>query len=140
MPKPQNYGSLATDDGTVIIDETADALRVRMVGATETISAPKRATITAGSSGNTQVVAAVTGKQIRPTRIRLNANGAVNSKFQSASNEIDGLGLFYHDAAGSGYTEYEPSGLGETVAGEALNINLSGAIAISGGLTYVEVG
>jgi hypothetical protein len=49
-------------------------------------------------------------------------------------------GLSYFAAAGDGEVlSFNPVGWFETVAGEALDINLSGAVAVGGHLTYVEV-
>lgn len=99
---------------------------------------PKFATIVASSSGNTAVVAAVTSKKIRVLGFCFTVNGAVNVKWQSATT--DKTGLFYGDAAGKGKVlPFSPVGWFETASGEALNINLSGNVAVGGELMYVEV-
>jgi hypothetical protein len=100
---------------------------------------PKFAIVTASSSGATTVVAAVTSKKIRVLRWRVSANGAVNIKWQSHVTPTDKSGLSYctqFKDCGGGYC---PVGHFETIAGEALDINLSAAVAVSGELTYVEV-
>jgi hypothetical protein len=98
---------------------------------------PKFATISTSSSGATSVVAAVASKKLRVLRLSLVANGAVNVKFQSAST--DRTGLYYLGANGGWVEPFCPVGIFETAAGEALNVNLSGAVAVGGSLTYVEV-
>jgi hypothetical protein len=100
---------------------------------------PKFAIITASSSGATTVVAAVSSKKLRVLRWRASANGNVNIKFQSHVTPTDISGLSYctqYKDVGGGYC---PLGHFQTVAGEALDINLSGSVAVSGELTYVEV-
>jgi hypothetical protein len=52
---------------------------------------PKFAAIAASSSGANEVVAAVTGKKIRVLSYVEMANGAVNTKWQSASTDKTGL-------------------------------------------------
>jgi len=102
------------------------------------ILTPKRATIVASSSGVTSVVGAVTGKKIRVLSFAVSANAAVNVKFQSATTPTDLTGLMYlTDKAGFG-ASFSPAGHFETIAGEQLSINLSGAVAVGGFLTYVE--
>jgi hypothetical protein len=97
----------------------------------------KRAIISASASGNTSVVAAVTGKKIAVLSYNYMANGAVNVKFQS-SNTSDISGLAYLIANTGKVCDHNPGIWFETVAGEALNINLSAAIAVGGELTYIE--
>lgn len=99
---------------------------------------PKFAVIAASSSGDNQIVAAVSGKKIRVLAYNMVANGAVNAKFQS--DATDKTGLKYFDAAGAGIcAPFNPVGWFETVAGEKLDLNLSGAVAVGGELVYVEV-
>lgn len=98
---------------------------------------PKFAAISTSASGNTEVVAAVASKKIRVLRLTVVANAAVNVKFQSAA--ADRTGLHYLAANGGWVEGFCPVGVFETAAGEALNINLSGAVAVGGTLTYVEV-
>jgi hypothetical protein len=102
---------------------------------------PKWAAIVAGSSGVNELVAAVTGKSIYPIYICLVAAGAVNIAFLShggayhfASN-ADKAPLA---AAGSGLAMGCPKGLWKGTQGEALEINLSGAVKVTGCIVYVE--
>lgn len=98
---------------------------------------PKFAVISASSSGNTSVVALVSSKKIRVLAYAFQCNAAVNVKFQS--NTTDKTGLFYNAANTGALAGFNPVGWFETAAGEALNINLSGAVAVGGHITYIEV-
>lgn len=100
---------------------------------------PKFAPITASSSGATTVVNAVTSKKIRVLQYVVVANAAVNVKFQSHTTPTDKTGLLYLAANGGVSSPYSPVGLFETIAGEALDINLSGSVSVGGHLTYLEV-
>lgn len=100
---------------------------------------PKFAAIAASSSGNNTLVAAVTGKKIRVLALYLVANGDVNAKFQSAASGTDLTGLAYLVANAGFVLPFNPLGWFETTAAALLNLNLSGAVAVGGALTYVEV-
>lgn len=98
----------------------------------------KRAAIVASSSGDNVLVAAVSGAKIRVLAMEISASGAVNGKLQS--NTTDLTGLHYFAAAGDVWLlPYIPGGWCETVAGEKLDLNLSGAVAVGGSLIYAEV-
>ena len=100
---------------------------------------PKFAAVVASASGATTIIAAVTSKKIRVLAIELMANGTVNAKWQSHTTPTDLTGLAYL-VANSGYVlPFSPTGWFETVSGEALDINLSAAIAVGGSIVYVEV-
>lgn len=100
------------------------------------------AAITASASGATQVVAAATlngtARKIRVVSYVIVANAAVNVKFQSHTAG-DLTGLLYNAANGGVAAPFSPVGWFETVAGEALDINLSGAVAVGGHLTYTLI-
>lgn len=100
---------------------------------------PKFAVITASSSGATTIVSAVTSKRIRVLQFGLMGNGIVNVKFQSHVTPTDLTGLLYLIANTGMAAGYSPVGLFQTVAGEALDINLSANIAVGGFLSYIEV-
>lgn len=102
---------------------------------------PKFAVISASSSGNNNIVAAVTSKKIRVLAYNFIANGTVNAKFQSdgAGSPVDKTGLKYCVVNSGICAPYNPKGWFETAAGKTLDINLSGAVAIGGELVYVEV-
>lgn len=96
------------------------------------------ASITASSSGATTLVAAVSSKKIRVVALSLVANAAVNVKFQShVAGDISGL--YYLAANGGMVLPASQYGWFETTAGEALDINLSGAIPVGGSLVYTTI-
>src|SRR5215207_10431091 len=96
------------------------------------------APIVAAASGDNTVVAAVTGKRIRVIRYEISASGAVNAKWRSGTTDI--TGLFYFAAAGAtadaDSTDQGRDSLFETVAGQALVLNLSAAVAVGGFIDY----
>lgn len=97
----------------------------------------QRIAIVASSSGANTLVAAVTGKKIHIVNFIVSASGAVNFKFQSHVTPTDITGLFYLAAAGSFMgAANDFVGWGSTNTGEALDINLSGAVAVGGVLHY----
>lgn len=127
----------ATDEAT-----RAAALDTSFIanGAANTKLTPKFAKIVASASGVTTIVALVAAKKLRVLGLKITANGAVNVKWQSHVTPTDLTGLSYFAAAGDGEViPFSPVGWFETVAGEALDINLSGAVAVGGHLVYVEV-
>lgn len=126
-------GKVGLDQNANGVSQNSDAVYVAGVAVT-----PKFAVIAASSSGDNQIVAAVTSKKIRVLAYNMVANGAVNAKFQS--DATDKTGLKYFDAAGAGIcAPFNPVGWFETVAGEKLDLNLSGAVAVGGELVYIEV-
>lgn len=98
-----------------------------------------RVNIAASSTGVTNLVAAQTGKKIKVINLALIANAAVNVKFQSHVTPTDITGLFYLAANGGFVLPYSDVGWFATIAGEALDINLSGSIAVGGVLHYILV-
>jgi hypothetical protein len=99
---------------------------------------PKFAIVSESSSGDNEVVAAVALKKIRVVAWDVVVNAAVNFKWRTAATDI--TGLYYMPGQGAGLARsFNPVGYFETVAGEALNLNLSGAVAVGGVITYVEV-
>lgn len=99
------------------------------------------APIAASSSGDNTLVAAAAGKAIRVLNYKLSFGGTVNAKFKSGAS-TDLTGLLYGAAAvnvGSEplrWSEGRMAPLLETAAGEALVLNLSGAVAVGGHVTY----
>jgi hypothetical protein len=101
--------------------------------------AAKFATISTSTNGASTLVAAVATKKIRVLSYVLIANGAVNVKFQSHTTPTDLSGLLYLVANTGASSGFSPLGHFESTAGEALDINLSGNVAVGGHLSYVEV-
>lgn len=103
------------------------------------ILVPKFAKISASTSGNNTLVAAVTGKKIRVLALSMVANAAVNGKFQDGASGTDLTGLFYMASTTGVVLPFNPVGWFEGTATTLLNLNLSAAVAVGGCLTYVEV-
>lgn len=100
---------------------------------------PKYAPITSSSSGATTIVTAVSTKKIRVVKWDLVTASAVNVKWQSHVTPTNISGLYPFAANGGISSSYCPIGHFETIAGEALDINLSGNVAVGGTLTYIEI-
>jgi hypothetical protein len=99
--------------------------------------------ITASASGTTTIVAAPVANpnspvlQIVVLDITVTHSGSVNWSLQSHTTTGVATGLFY-GTAGPPVVLSDPSnGLFACVPGEALDINLSGAVAVGGSITYV---
>jgi hypothetical protein len=99
------------------------------------------ANIAASSSGNNEIVAAHAGKKIRLIAWWLTSNGTVNAKWRSANTDKSGLAYLVANAGVSvpAIDDGSEEVWVETAAGEALNLNLSGAVAVGGQAVY-EVG
>lgn len=91
------------------------------------------------TSASVEIVPAVVGKKIKVCHVNLVSNGNVNVKWQSGTTDKTGLAYLTQY---SGYeTAFVPPAFGclfETDTGRALNINLSGSVAVGGFLTYYE--
>lgn len=117
-------------------DATNQAVRVSNMAAGSSVV--KCAKIVASTSGVTSVVTAVTGKKTCPM-LRPRCERCCEREVQSSATPTDLTGLEYLGANGGVSSGYSPLGQFETVAGEALTINVTAAVAVGGHLTYVEV-
>lgn len=91
----------------------------------------RRIAVSASSSGDNAILALVTGKRIRLLGCLLTAAGAVNVKWRSNTTDLSAAVVL--SASGDGFVLPEAiTGWVETVAGQALNLNLSGAVAVTG--------
>jgi hypothetical protein len=103
----------------------------------------KTAIVQTNTSGNTEIVAAISGHRIRVLAFVLTAGGNENVKFQSASTDI--TGFFYlgtHGVLSSPSPIQTPAGVQyqfQTASGEALNINLAGTSDVGGYVIYQVV-
>lgn len=125
--------------GTNLIGRVSSSDETSTIYNGTTALTPKYAVISASSSGNNTIVAAVTSKKIRVIAYNFIANGSVNVKFQSGAGGTDLTGLKYCTTNTGLVAGYNPVGWFETASNTLLNINLSGAVAIGGELVYVEV-
>jgi len=94
------------------------------------------ATINATTSGNTQVVGAVSGKRIRVIAYAVIASATVNIRFRSGSTDITGAMRLVE---GGGIAHAYDGGLFETAVNQPLNINLSTNATVGGYVVYREV-
>jgi len=99
----------------------------------------KYAAINVAGSGNNTLVAAVTGKKIRVLSLTLVVASAVTARFESGASGTALTGEMQLAANAQYQLGFNPGGHFETVAAALLNLELSGAIACDGHLTYVEV-
>lgn len=95
-----------------------------------------RAPIAVSSSGVNVIVSAVASKIIVVRAVLLVANAAVNAKWQSHTTPTDLTGLAYLAANGGYVLPYYAGGYFQTLSGESLDLNLSGAVAVGGFVVY----
>lgn len=102
------------------------------------------AAIAASASGDNTIVAAVSGKRIKVVAFHLSFSAPVNAKWKSGAG-TDLSGLYYGGTATSSIGEAAPMLAAkqqahfETERGEALVLNLSGAVPVGGHVLY-EIG
>lgn len=123
--------AMQSDTSTINVAQDTAALKN---GATSLT--PKFAAISSTGSGDT--VALVASKKIRVVSMFLVVAGATTVKFQSGG-ATDKTGAMSFAANGGISLPFNPTGWFETAAGEKLNHVLGSAVAIAGGLTYVEI-
>ena len=95
--------------------------------------------ISAASSGDNTLLAAITGKAIRVHSLFFIASSAVNIRFESAAGGTALTGVMEFAANGGMVLPFNPDGWFETVAGELLNLELSGAVGVRGAFAYSKV-
>jgi hypothetical protein len=100
----------------------------------------KFAVIDNASSGDNTLVAAVPGKKIRVISYVLVSSGTVNTRFESGAGGTALTGQMNWVANTGVAGSYNPTGHFETLAGQLLNLELSGATSVDGYLSYQEVG
>jgi len=94
------------------------------------------AQINATASGDTQVVAAVSGRRIVVVAFAVIASATVNIRFRSGSTDITGAMRLVE---GGGIAHAYDGGLFETAVNQPLNINLSTNATVGGYVVYREV-
>ncbi len=100
----------------------------------------KYAVVSGASSGDNTLVAAVSGKQILLLSCIIIASGAVNIRFEDGASTGTYLSGQMNLTTNSGFTAPFNEGgwcIGST--NTLLNLELSGAVSVSGFLSYVEV-
>ena len=126
--------------GSSSIDKTLRAIAsTAAIADTAGDLTPKSAVIDTATSGDTTLVAAVSGKKIRVLSCFLMAAGTVNVRFESGTGGTALTGQM-NLVANTGFVlPFNPIGWFETAASTLLNLELSAAISVDGSLTYVEV-
>ena len=94
------------------------------------------ATINATTSGDTQVVAAVSNRRIVVVAYAVVASATVNIRFRSGTTDITGAMRLVE---GGGIAHAYDAGLFQTAVGQALNINLSTNATVGGYVVYRTV-
>lgn len=103
-------------------------------------SEPKFAIIDAATLGDNTLVAAVTARKIRVLSLYVVASGGANTiRFESGAGGTALSGQMDLAADGQLALPYNPAGHFETASAALLNLELSAATSVDGGLTYVEV-
>ena len=129
-------------------DNLGVALQTDAIMNDTTALVPKFAAFGVNSSGDNQLVDTTAGKKCRVLSIAIFARGAVDVYFKSEGGTVvfgDSTHKIKLDSTGAagaaGFAlAFNPVGWFQTdVAGEDLEINLSAAVGVSGGLTYVEL-
>jgi hypothetical protein len=93
------------------------------------------ASVSTAASGVTPIVAANASNRIKVVSYCLIAAGAVNVKWQSAANDLTGAMPFAANG-GAAPTGSDDAPLLQTNVNEALNLNLSAAVQVSGHISY----
>jgi hypothetical protein len=132
-----NSGSL-TVDGTVAA--TQSGTWTVGVSATPSVTV-KRAVISAASAGDNTLVAAVAAAKIKVLSLGLIASGDVDVRLESGAGGTALTGVISLAADGNGFVA-SPALPGyhhwETAVNTLLNLELSGAVQVSGWLVYYE--
>ena len=95
--------------------------------------------INATASGDTTVVAAVSGKKIRVLQMGFSVSAAVNIAWKSGASTTKIAARSFPANGGIESGDVSPGWVVETDAGEALVINLSGTANVRGQVNYIEV-
>ena len=100
---------------------------------------PKFAIIDAATSGDNTLLAAVASKKIRVLSLYLVSAGTVNVRFESGAGGTALSGQM-NLVVNTGFVlPFNPIGWFETASNTLLNLELSAAVSVDGGFTYVEV-
>jgi hypothetical protein len=122
--------------GNPVEVEAADESKNYVAGTGLTV---KRAILNYAAAGDNEVVAAVAAKAIRVLSLFSVAGAAVTGRFESGAGGDALTGQMDFGANGGVVLPHNPAGWFETNAGDALSLELGGAVRVAGALTYVEV-
>lgn len=129
------------EDGNLKVSASLDVTdletKVDAIASQFTAVAIKSAVISTNTSGDTALVAAVSGKKIRVLSYAFNVAGTVQAYFKRGNTALTGAMTF--QAREGVAINGGPYGLFETNANEALNLNLSAEVYAYGHVTYTLV-
>jgi hypothetical protein len=100
----------------------------------------RRAPIAASSSGDNTIVGATSGQRIVVTSLCLIATTAVTARFESGASGTALTGQMPLGDTGGIVLPHNEDGWFETVAGQLLNLELGGAVAVAGFINYRKLG
>lgn len=133
---------VGTDGGVVIGAGTALLGSVAAVPSTSAVMngvtpvTPVFAAISAATSGDNTLVSADATKKIRVFSLYLVAITAVTVRFESGAGGTALSGVMSIGANGGFVLPFNPNGWFETAANTLLNLELGGAVQVSGSLSY----
>lgn len=129
-------GDLKVGAGTALVGRVSASAETSTVYNGTTAITPVFAAISGATSGDNTLVAADATKKIRVFALYLVAASAVTVRFESAAGGTALSGVMSVGANGGIVLPFNPAGWFETAANQLLNMELGGAIQVSGGLTY----
>ena len=103
------------------------------------MSATRLASIAVAASGDNTLVAAVTGKKLRVLSLVLLSTAKQTVRFESGASGTALTGQMELAANAPLVLPFNPEGWFETAASALLNLELGGANAVAGSLSFVEV-
>jgi hypothetical protein len=124
--------------GTNLLGSIAESPQIATAYNGTTAATVKYASFSTSSSGATTIVSAVGGQKVYVLRWSVSSNGGTNVNLQSHTTTSNCTGTRYLTQYASAGGAYCPLGIMATTTGEALDVNNSNAIAISGEITYVQ--
>ena len=118
---------------------TGSTLVSDKIVAASTNVTPKYVSISANTSGDNTILAAVTGKKIRILSLVIVSAGTVNIRLESGAGGTALTGVMPLVVNNSLVWPLNQYGYTETAAATLLNLELSAGVAVTGCLTYIEV-
>jgi hypothetical protein len=125
--------------GTNLLGSTAAGLRYDTLYGGTTPATIRFAAVSLSASGT--IVAAVATKKITVLKWSLWAASAVDVKFQSSTGSVDLTGALPYAGTGKGPLgsgAFCPVGHFQTAAGDALNLNLSAGVLVTGYIAFIQ--
>lgn len=128
----------ALPSGTNLLGSAAVAQQIAVVYNGTTSVTVQYVPFSTSSSGTTTIVNLSSGKKIYVLRWSVSANGSTNVNLQSHTTTSLATKTCYMTQFKDSGGAWCPGGIMATAASEALDVNNSAAVAISGDVTYVQ--